>query len=211
MREVRGEPNDGWSNQPGKERLKWASSHLLPQPPTYTSHTNHFFLAASHIRSGVTFSPGFASLAHLHPTTREPQPVFLKLWHQTHLPWTRPETSYHIHPPTFASTSIQPSLRTSIGNPRGYHHPSPCETLRRTTTGPNFILFVCFYLFICIVCLPSRSPGEGTNKARNHFQLIVYLLPGDGEGEGVDRDTSQHPKAPRPTPHILILFVQLFV
>ena len=30
MREVRGEPNDGWYNQPGEERLKRASSHLLP-------------------------------------------------------------------------------------------------------------------------------------------------------------------------------------
>ena len=123
-------------------------------PPTTYSHQSHksLFLAASDIRSGVTFSPGFASLAHLHPTTREPQPVFLKLWHQTHLPWTRPETSHHIHPSTFASTSIQPSLRTSIGNPRGYHHPSPCETLRRTTTGPNFI-FICLFLFVHLYCL----------------------------------------------------------
>ena len=83
MREVRGEPNDGWYNQPGEERLKRASSHLQPTTYLHQSHKS-FFLAGSHIRSGVIFSPGFASLAHLHPTTRETQPVFLELWHQTH-------------------------------------------------------------------------------------------------------------------------------
>ena len=79
---MRGEPNDGWYNQPGEGRLKPFT------PPTTYLHQSHksLFLAGSHIRSGVTFfSPGFASLAHLHPTTRETQPVFLELWHQTHL------------------------------------------------------------------------------------------------------------------------------